>query len=124
MRVDPGAVGADGYQASRTLMLSDQARAESIPGLEILADDVHCSHGVSIGELDAEEIFYLRSRGISPEDSRRLLIDGFFEPVLQKISHDDIRRRVRGSLEEKLAAMRATQLPTDRRGQAAPETDG
>jgi Fe-S cluster assembly protein SufD len=86
VHVDSGAIGADGYQANRTLMLSDQAKAESIPGLEILADDVHCSHGVSIGELDPEELFYLRSRGMSPEDSRRLLIDGFFEPVLGKIS--------------------------------------
>ncbi|MGD0806586.1 MAG: SufD family Fe-S cluster assembly protein [Anaerolineales bacterium] len=122
--VDPGAVGADGYQANRTLMLSDQAKAESIPGLEILADDVHCSHGVSIGELDAEEIFYLRSRGISLEDSRRLLIDGFFEPVLEKISQDDIRRRVRGTLEEKLEAVRRTQPPIDPRGQPVPEMGG
>jgi Fe-S cluster assembly protein SufD len=105
-------------------MLSDQAKAESIPGLEILADDVHCSHGVSIGELDAEEIFYLRSRGISLEDSRRLLIDGFFEPVLEKISQDDIRRRVRGTLEEKLEAVRRTQPPIDPRGQPVPEMGG
>ncbi len=120
VRVDPGAAGADGYQASRTLMLSDQAKAESVPGLEILADDVHCSHGVSIGELDAEEIFYLRSRGISPEDSKRLLIDGFFEPVLEKISQDDVRRRVRGNLEEKVEAMGAMRLPANRSDPADP----
>ncbi len=124
VRVDPGAVGADGYQASRTLMLSDQAKAESVPGLEILADDVHCSHGVSIGELDPEEIFYLQSRGISLDDSRRLMIDGFFEPVLEKISQDDVRRRVRGILEDKLEAMRQAQLPTDQRGRLVPETGG
>jgi Fe-S cluster assembly protein SufD len=124
VRVDAGAVGADGYQANRTLMLSEQAKAESIPGLEILADDVHCSHGVSIGELDPEEIFYLRSRGISPEDSRQLLVDGFFEPVLEKISQDDIRRRVRATLEEKLEGLWKTQLPIDRRAAADPEAGG
>jgi Fe-S cluster assembly protein SufD len=124
VHVDPGAIGADGYQANRTLMLSDQARAESIPGLEILADDVHCSHGVSIGELDPEEIFYLRSRGISPEDSRRLLINGFFEPVLEKISQNDIRRKVRGTLEEKLGAFGKAMLPMDPRGPVDPETGG
>jgi Fe-S cluster assembly protein SufD len=120
VRVDPGAAGADGYQASRTLMLSDQAKAESVPGLEILADDVHCSHGVSVGELDAEELFYLRTRGISPEDSKRLLIDGFFEPVLEKISQDDVRRRVRGTLEEKLEGLRESRLPLDRQDPADP----
>jgi Fe-S cluster assembly protein SufD len=124
VRVDPGAIGADGYQANRTLMLSDQAKAESIPGLEILADDVHCSHGVSIGELDPEEIFYLRSRGISAQDSRRLLIDGFFEPVLEKISQDDIRRRVRATLEEKLEALWKIRLPMDPRGRGDPEEGG
>jgi Fe-S cluster assembly protein SufD len=124
VRVEPGAVGADGYQANRTLMLSDQAKAESIPGLEILADDVHCSHGVSIGELDAEEIFYLRSRGISLEDSRRLLIDGFFEPVLEKISQDDIRRRIRGDLVEKLEALRYPHPAVGLSSEPIPEAGG
>ena len=124
VRVDPGAVGADGYQVNRTLLLSENARAESVPGLEILADDVHCSHGVSIGELDEDEIFYLRSRGISLEDTQRVLIDGFFEPVLGKISQDDIRRRVRGALEEKLEAMRNGRLPIDSSEGPVPETSG
>jgi Fe-S cluster assembly protein SufD len=124
VRVDPGAFGADGYQANRTLMLSDQAKAESIPGLEILADDVHCSHGVSIGEPDPEEIFYLRTRGISPEDSRRLLIDGFFEPVLEKFSPDEVRRRVRAALEEKMEAVRKPEFSTDQRDPADPELGG
>jgi Fe-S cluster assembly protein SufD len=106
VRVAPNAMGADGYQANRTLMLSDRAKSESIPGLEILADDVHCSHGVSIGEMDPEEIFYLRSRGISLHDSERLLLDGFFEPVLAKISQEDIRRRVHAALEAKMNGMR------------------
>ncbi len=64
VRVEPGAAGADGYQGNRILILSDQAKAEVVPGLEILSDDVRCSHGVSIGGMDPEELFYLRSRGI------------------------------------------------------------
>jgi Fe-S cluster assembly protein SufD len=124
VRVESGAARADGYQANRTLLLSDHAKVESIPGLEILADDVHCSHGVSIGELDPEEVFYLRSRGISLQDSRQLLIDGFFEPVLEKISQVDIRRRIRAALEEKLVAVREGQVPTDRQDRANPEAGG
>ena len=66
--VAPGAQKTDGYQANRNLMLSKQARADSIPGLEILADDVRCTHGATVGQLEEEPIFYLMSRGLAACD--------------------------------------------------------
>jgi Fe-S cluster assembly protein SufD len=123
VHVAPNSMGADGYQANRILMLSDRAKSESIPGLEILADDVHCSHGVSIGEMDPEEIFYLRSRGISLHDSERLLLNGFFEPVLAKISAEDIRHRVRLALEAKMNSMQEIRPAAEPERPTEPETE-
>jgi Fe-S cluster assembly protein SufD len=87
-------------------MLSDQAKAESIPSLEILADDVRCSHGVSIGELDPTEVFYLMSRGMSAEITNRLLLEGFLEPILDRISSEKIRNRVRFAIEAKIETIK------------------
>jgi Fe-S cluster assembly protein SufD len=109
IRVERGVAGSDGYQANRMLILSEQARAESLPELEILSDDVRCSHGVSIGELDPEEMFYLRSRGIPDEDARRLLVEGFIEPILNNIPQEVIRRHIRLVISEKMKIMQAQQ---------------
>ena len=73
--VAPDAQKTDGYQANRNLMLSDNARADSIPGLEILADDVRCTHGATMGKIDPEELFYLSSRGIPEDQSQRLIVE-------------------------------------------------
>ena len=70
--VAPGAQKTDGYQANRNLTLSPKARANSIPGLEILADDVRCTHGATVGKIDPELVFYLRSRGIPQAEAERL----------------------------------------------------
>ena len=71
--VAPGAQKANGYQANRNLVLSRGARADSIPGLEILADDVRCTHGATVGQLDEEQIFYLLSRGLPRAEARSWL---------------------------------------------------
>jgi Fe-S cluster assembly protein SufD len=107
VRVAPDAAGSDGYQGNRTLMLSDRAVAESIPGLEILSDDVRCSHGVTIGELDPEELFYLRSRGISEPEAQQLLVAGFLASVLERIPEEGIRDRVQLAVEGKMKTMEA-----------------
>jgi Fe-S cluster assembly protein SufD len=91
--VAPGAQKTDGYQANRNLVLSPEARADSIPGLEILADDVRCTHGATVGKLEAEPLFYLRSRGIPPKDAERLIVEGFFDPIMQRIPFDGVRER-------------------------------
>jgi Fe-S cluster assembly protein SufD len=100
--VAPGAQKADGYQANRNLVLSKEARADSLPGLEILADDVRCSHGATVGQLEEEPIFYSMSRGIPYQDAARLIVDGFFEPVLQRIPFDGLRERFKLILDGKM----------------------
>jgi len=100
--VAPGAQNTDGYQANRNLILSRAARADSIPGLEIMADDVRCTHGATIGKIDPEEIFYLQSRGILPKDAERLLVGGFFDPIVQRIPFEGVRERLVRSVSEKM----------------------
>jgi Fe-S cluster assembly protein SufD len=100
--VAPGAQKTDGYQANRNLVLSPNARADSIPGLEILADDVRCTHGATVGKIDADQVFYLRSRGISTKDAERLIVEGFFDPIMQRIPFEGVRSRFQNSIEEKM----------------------
>ena len=100
--VAPGAQKADGYQANRNLVLSRGARANSIPGLEILADDVRCTHGATVGQLDEEQIFYLMSRGMPREESEKVVVDGFFDPVLQRIPFEGVRERLKRAIEAKM----------------------
>jgi Fe-S cluster assembly protein SufD len=85
IRVFPGAQQTDAYQTNRNLLLSDRAEAVSLPNLEIEADDVKCSHGATVGQLDEEELFYLRSRGLSRQEAERLAIFGFFGEVLDRL---------------------------------------
>jgi Fe-S cluster assembly protein SufD len=93
--VDPDAQKTDAYQGNRNLMLSDEAEANSLPGLEIQANDVRCTHGATIGHVDAEQMFYLESRGIPPADARQLLVFGFFEDVLQKLDDEELQTALR-----------------------------
>ncbi len=97
--VAPGAQQTDGYQANRNLVLSPAARADSIPGLEILADDVRCTHGATVGKIDPELVFYLRSRGIPMDEAERLVVEGFFEPIMERIPFDGVRERFKGAIE-------------------------
>lgn len=102
--VAPGAQRTDGYQANRNLLLSKQARADSIPGLEILADDVRCTHGATVSQLEEDPIFYLMTRGLPRENAERLVVEGFFASVLDRIPLEEVRDRFQGMIEEKLAA--------------------
>jgi len=100
--VAPGAQKTDGYQANRNLILSPNARADSIPGLEILADDVRCTHAATVGKIDEDQLFYLRSRGIPPREAARLIVEGFFEPIMQRIPFEGIRARFREQIAQKM----------------------
>ncbi len=100
--VAKGADKTDGYQANRNLVLDEGARADSIPGLEILADDVRCTHGATVGKLDAEPLFYLQSRGIPPLDAERVMVEGFFDPIMQRIPFEGVRERFRLAIIEKM----------------------
>ena len=101
--VAPGAQKTDGYQANRNLVLSPDARADSIPGLEILADDVRCTHGATVGQVEAEPLFYLRSRGLPLSEAERLIVAGFFDPIMQRIPFDSVRARFQQAIEDKMA---------------------
>ena len=92
----------DGYQVCRNLMLSDDARMDSIPGLEIEADDVACSHAATFGTLEEELIFYLMSRGIPRPQAQLMTIEGFFHELLQRIPFDRVRQRLMDEIEEKI----------------------
>jgi Fe-S cluster assembly protein SufD len=95
IRVDPNAQRTDAFQTNRNLLLSPDADASSLPGLEILANDVKCSHGASTGQLDPDQLFYLLARGISRKKAYELLVMGFFEEILEKIGNDELSSHMR-----------------------------
>jgi Fe-S cluster assembly protein SufD len=99
----PGAVRVDAYQRNNNLVLNDGARADSMPGLQIDADDLKCSHGSTIGNLDEEQVFYLRSRGVEDRSARALLIEGFFEEIIQRIPHERLREVLQRRVRERIA---------------------
>ena len=91
IRVDAGAQKTDGYQRNDNLMLSDHARSDSIPGLEILADDVRCTHGSTTGRVDDEQLFYARCRGLTRKEAVRMVVTGFFQQVFDRITIESVR---------------------------------
>jgi Fe-S cluster assembly protein SufD len=100
--VAKNAAKTDGYQANRNLVLSEGARADSIPGLEILTDDVRCTHGATVGKVDAEQLFYLESRGLSKEDAEMMIVEGFFDPIMQRIPFEGVKKRFQLAINQKM----------------------
>jgi Fe-S cluster assembly protein SufD len=98
IKVDQCAQKTDGYQRNDNLLLSDQARADSIPGLEIEADDVRCTHGSTSGKVDEELIFYAQSRGFTRKEAARLIVTGFFQQIFDRISIDSVREALGQSI--------------------------
>ncbi len=104
IKVEKQAQRTDAYQANRNLLLSDKAKADTLPKLEILANDVRCTHGATVGPIDPEQFFYLISRGIEDKDAQKLLIEGFFDEVLGRIKENGFKDKVREFLEEKIVS--------------------
>jgi len=102
IHVFPKAQRSDAYQANRNLALSRDARTDSIPGLEIEADDVRCTHGSAVSQVDREEVFYLMSRGIPERVAEQLIVNAFFQPVFDRIPHASVRRRLEASFAAKM----------------------
>jgi Fe-S cluster assembly protein SufD len=102
IRIEKHAARSDAYQANRNLVLSDHAKATSIPMLEIDNNDVRCTHGATVGPVDPEHLFYLRSRGIPEPTAKRMLIQGFFGDVLDRIPFEHARRLVESELESRI----------------------
>ena len=103
IRVERDAHFTDAYQKVRNLLLSDDAEANSMPGLEIMADNVRCTHGATSGQIDEDELFYLRTRGIPTKVAQRLLVTGFLDEVIQRLDHPAIAAHLHRLIEEKFA---------------------
>lgn len=102
--VKPGAVRTDGHQLNRALLLSDKAGVDAKPELEIYADDVKCSHGCTVGELDDAALFFLRARGIPKDEARALLISAFLQEAVDTIADEDVRAAFAGLIDARLRA--------------------
>ncbi len=102
IRVEEGAQKTNAYQENRNLLLSKHATANSIPGLEILANDVRCTHGATLGQVDREQLFYLMSRGLSRSEAERLIVRGFFQDVLDRIELEPVRKALGTALEARV----------------------
>jgi Fe-S cluster assembly protein SufD len=103
IRVDPGAQNTDAFQESRNLLLSTDAHADAIPGLEIEADDVRCTHAAAIAQIDKDQLFYLTSRGLDPAAAKQLIIEGFLESLVERLAEGPVRDEVSAALERRLA---------------------
>jgi Fe-S cluster assembly protein SufD len=101
IRVEPHAHFTDAYQKVRNLLLSDDSEANSMPGLEILADNVRCTHGATSGQIEEDQLFYLRTRGIPTKTAQRLLVTGFLDEVIQRLDHPAIAEHLQSLIEEK-----------------------
>jgi Fe-S cluster assembly protein SufD len=103
--VDPGAQQTDAFQESRNLLLSKRAHADAIPGLEIQANDVRCTHAAAIAQIDPEQLFYLRSRGLREDVAKRLVIEGFLAALVERFEEGPVREVLGGALERRLGAV-------------------
>jgi Fe-S cluster assembly protein SufD len=102
IRVEEDAQKTNAYQENRNLLLSDKAHADSIPGLEIMANDVRCTHGATLGRVNREDLFYLMSRGLSRAEAERLIVRGFFQDVLDRIELIPVREALGAALEARI----------------------
>ena len=102
IRVEPEAQRTDGYQRCDSLMLSDTARSDSIPGLEIEADDVRCTHGATTGQVDAEQLFYCMARGLTRFEAMHIIVEGFFHQIYDRIPVEAVRKVLSAAVEKKL----------------------
>jgi len=102
IRVDPGAQQTDAFQESRNLLLSKRAHADAIPGLEIEANDVRCTHAAAIAQVDRDQLFYLMSHGLPRDQATRLVIDGFLQALVDRFAEGPLREAVSAALEGRL----------------------
>jgi len=105
IKVDEGAQQTDGFQECRNLLLSKRAHADAIPGLEILANDVRCTHAAAVAQIDQEQLFYLRSRGLSDGPARRLVIEGFLAELVERFEEGPFREAMGATIERRLEAV-------------------
>ncbi len=100
--VDPGAQKTDAFQESRNLLISKRAHADAIPGLEIQANDVRCTHAAAVAQVDPEQLFYLRAHGLPEETAKRLVIEGFLAALVERFPDGPVRETLAATLERRL----------------------
>ena len=98
--VSKNTIGTNGYQSNKNLIIDPSAKAESMPGLEILTDDVRCSHGVTMSNIDKEQMFYLQSRGINQKDAKKIIIEGFLSSAVKRIADKRTQEFILNSIEK------------------------
>jgi Fe-S cluster assembly protein SufD len=103
IQVDQGAQRTDAFQESRNLLLTKKAHADAIPGLEILANDVRCTHAAAIAQIDREQLFYLRAHGLPEPQAHRLVVEGFLEAIVERFEEGPVRDAVSAAIERRLA---------------------
>ncbi|MGH2963228.1 MAG: Fe-S cluster assembly protein SufD [Solirubrobacterales bacterium] len=108
IRVDPGAQQTDAFQESRNLLLSHRAHADAIPGLEIEANDVRCTHAAAVAQVDPEQLHYLRAHGLGEPAAKRLVVDGFLQALVERTAEGAGREALSEALEARLAEILAT----------------
>ena len=102
IKVDEGAQQTDAFQECRNMLLSTDAHADAIPGLEILADDVACTHAAAIAQVDKDQLFYLNSRGLNEAESKSLVVEGFLETLVERLAEGPVRDEVSAAIEKRL----------------------
>ena len=102
VKIHKNAPNSIGFQKDDTLLLSENAEADAVPNLEIDNNNVKCSHGVTIGQIDHEKLFYLMSRSLSEENAKRKIVEAFFDPLIRKIEVKELRKNARQSITQKL----------------------
>lgn len=102
IKVEEGAQQTDAFQECRNMLLSTDAHADAIPGLEILADDVACTHAAAIAQVDKDQVFYLTSRGLPEEQANKLVIEGFLQSLVERLGNGTVREEIAEKLEERL----------------------
>ena len=105
VRVNPKAVKCEGYQKNDTILLSELAEADAVPNLEIENNDVKCSHGATISQIDEMKLFYMMSRGIDEKSAKKQIVEGFFDPILSKIKDEKIKENIKNNISERLGAL-------------------
>ena len=102
IKIDKDAANCDGYQKEETILISDQAGADAIPNLEIMNNEVKCSHGATIGRIDEKQLFYLTSRGVNKEEATRMIVEGFFEPITTKLGRPELFEKIKPTVRARM----------------------
>jgi len=105
IKVDEGAQRTDAFQEARNLLIGKKAHADAIPGLEILADDVRCTHAAAIAQIDPEQVFYLRARGLEQESAQRLIVEGFLSAISERYDEGAVRDQIVAAIDARLESV-------------------